>query len=54
VHLSQARETHPLPPESFITVDRLGAVALERAFGDHMPAAAIEWRDATEREVGWM
>jgi hypothetical protein len=40
-----------LPPESFITVEQLGAVLNQWAFGDMLPPPAARW--VSVRDVGW-
>jgi hypothetical protein len=41
------------PPESFIVPALLREAVVEWAFGAELPPAAIQWRPATEDEVGW-
>lgn len=54
VVLSEDPEAKRYPPESFITVPQLQEVVLQWAFGEIIPPPAIQWREAAEREVGWM
>ncbi|HWE90702.1 MAG TPA: hypothetical protein VG317_14680 [Pseudonocardiaceae bacterium] len=42
------------PPESLITVPQLRDVVVQWAFGDTLPPPAVNWRMASEREVGWL
>ncbi|MGH9893983.1 MAG: hypothetical protein ACREA0_18780 [bacterium] len=42
------------PPEAYITILQLRDAATQWALGDVLPPPAINWRAASENEVGWL